>query len=167
MSAFLFIPRIWDELELMPIGRSTEMRIVSVAAAFGEIVFITEEVTTTKQGREEIFGPCVVIIPFENEDEGIRIANDTTYGLGAGLHSKGLSRPRVLNFFLRCQHVLFSLADADQIMRVGQQLKAGTVWINNYTLLSNAAPFGGSFDIFDLSLSLLVEFTDVSGWRRL
>jgi len=71
--------------------------------------------------QEEIFGPVLAVGRFETEEEAISLANDTTYGLGAGLHSN----------------------DANQCMRVASALDAGTVWINQYNLLSNNVPFGG------------------------
>ncbi|KAI0771504.1 NAD-aldehyde dehydrogenase [Trametes elegans] len=71
--------------------------------------------------REEIFGPVLAVAKFSTEDEVIELANDTTYGLGAGLHSN----------------------DASQCMRVSQALEAGTVWVNQYNLLNNNVPFGG------------------------
>jgi aldehyde dehydrogenase (NAD+) len=71
--------------------------------------------------REEIFGPVLAVGKFKTEDEAVTLANDTSYGLGAGLHS----------------------SDASQCMRVSSALDAGTVWINQYNMLSNNVPFGG------------------------
>jgi len=71
--------------------------------------------------KEEIFGPVLALARFKTEEEAIALANDTTYGLGAGLHSN----------------------DANQCMRVSSALEAGTVWINQYNLLNNNVPFGG------------------------
>ncbi|KAI9063394.1 NAD-aldehyde dehydrogenase [Trametes sanguinea] len=71
--------------------------------------------------RDEIFGPVLAVAKFSTEEEAIELANDTSYGLGAGLHSN----------------------DASQCMRVSQALEAGTVWVNQYNLLSNNVPFGG------------------------
>lgn len=71
--------------------------------------------------KEEIFGPVLSVGKFRTEDEAIALANDTTYGLGAGLHS----------------------TDANQCMRASSALEAGTVWINQYNLLNNNVPFGG------------------------
>lgn len=71
--------------------------------------------------REEIFGPVLSIIPFSDEKELIRQANDTTYGLAAGLWTRDIGRAH-------------SMAKA---------LQAGTVYINSYSLLDPAAPFGG------------------------
>ncbi|RDB22673.1 Aldehyde dehydrogenase [Hypsizygus marmoreus] len=71
--------------------------------------------------KEEIFGPVLSVGRFSTEDEAISLANDTTYGLGAGLHSN----------------------DANQCMRVSSALEAGTVWVNQYNILNNNVPFGG------------------------
>jgi acyl-CoA reductase-like NAD-dependent aldehyde dehydrogenase len=61
---------------------------------------------------------------FVTEEEGIIRANDTNYGLGAGIMSK----------------------DSDRIHRVSRQLKAGTVWVNSYSVFDNSTPFGGYKD---------------------
>ncbi|KAI0347037.1 aldehyde dehydrogenase [Trametopsis cervina] len=71
--------------------------------------------------QDEIFGPVLSVGRFKTEEEAIKLANDTTYGLGAGLHSN----------------------DANQCIRVSDALEAGTVWINMYNLLHNNVPFGG------------------------
>ncbi|GLB33715.1 putative aldehyde dehydrogenase family protein [Lyophyllum shimeji] len=71
--------------------------------------------------KEEIFGPVLSVGRFRTEDEAIFLANDTSYGLGAGLHS----------------------TDANQCMRVASALEAGTVWVNQYNMLNNNVPFGG------------------------
>ncbi|KAF8351542.1 aldehyde dehydrogenase domain-containing protein [Amanita rubescens] len=71
--------------------------------------------------QEEIFGPVLSVGRFTNEEEAIELANNTNYGLGAGVHS----------------------SDANQCMRVSSALEAGTVWVNQYNLLYNNVPFGG------------------------
>ncbi|TFK43622.1 NAD-aldehyde dehydrogenase [Crucibulum laeve] len=71
--------------------------------------------------KEEIFGPVLSVGIFKTEDEAVALANDTSYGLGAGLHSN----------------------DANQCMRVSSALEAGTVWVNQYNILNNNVPFGG------------------------
>jgi acyl-CoA reductase-like NAD-dependent aldehyde dehydrogenase len=71
--------------------------------------------------REEIFGPVVAVIPFSDEEEAVRIANDTKYGLAAGVWTSDVARAH----------------------RVSRALKAGTVWINHYGLIDVAGPWGG------------------------
>lgn len=71
--------------------------------------------------REEIFGPVVSVIRFEDEAEAVRIANDSPYGLAAGLWTNNLSRAH----------------------RVGGALEAGNIWINCYFERDLRVPFGG------------------------
>lgn len=71
--------------------------------------------------REEIFGPVLVVIPFRTQEEAIALANDTSYGLAAGVWTQ----------------------DRDSGMRVARQLQAGTVWINTYNVYHPAVPYGG------------------------
>jgi len=74
--------------------------------------------------RQEIFGPVLCALPFDDEDDLVRQANDSAYGLAAGIWS----------------------ADYQRAWRVARRLDAGTVWINTYKQLSIAAPFGGFKD---------------------
>lgn len=71
--------------------------------------------------REEIFGPVLSVIEFASEEEAIQIANDTEYGLAAGVWTKDIGRAH----------------------RVAHQVKAGKIWVNCYNLFPPAAPFGG------------------------
>ncbi len=71
--------------------------------------------------REEIFGPVVVVMPFEDVDDAIRIANDTPFGLAATVWSK----------------------DIDDALRVARAVRAGTVAVNGYTEGDITTPFGG------------------------
>jgi aldehyde dehydrogenase (NAD+) len=71
--------------------------------------------------REEIFGPVGVLIPFESEEDAVRIANDTEYGLAAGIWTQ----------------------DASRAHRVAAQLEAGTVYVNTYHERAIEAPMGG------------------------
>ena len=71
--------------------------------------------------REEIFGPVVTAMPFENPDEIFAQANDSIYGLAAGIWTKDISKAHTL----------------------AAQMRAGTVWINCYNIFDAAMPFGG------------------------
>ena len=76
---------------------------------------------TMKVVREEIFGPVVTAIPFTEPAEVIRKANNTMYGLAAGIWTRDISKAH----------------------RLAAQLRAGTVWINCYNIFDAAMPFGG------------------------
>ncbi|MDX3926316.1 MAG: aldehyde dehydrogenase [Shinella sp.] len=71
--------------------------------------------------REEVFGPVLSIIPFEDEEEAIAIANDSVYGLAAGVWTQDLGRA----------------------VRMPERLEAGSVWVNMYRATSYLSPFGG------------------------
>ncbi|MGW3468431.1 aldehyde dehydrogenase family protein [Saccharopolyspora sp. NPDC000995] len=88
--------------------------------------FIEPTLFTSKDNRmricqEEIFGPIATALPFDSEQEAIEIANDTPYGLAAGLWTEDLRRAH----------------------RLTRQLRAGIVWVNTYKAMHWALPFGG------------------------
>jgi acyl-CoA reductase-like NAD-dependent aldehyde dehydrogenase len=71
--------------------------------------------------QEEIFGPVVCFIRFKDEDEVIKMANDSEYGLGGAVWTKDLNRA----------------------FRVARAVETGRMWVNNYNNLPAHAPFGG------------------------
>jgi (Z)-2-((N-methylformamido)methylene)-5-hydroxybutyrolactone dehydrogenase len=71
--------------------------------------------------REELFGPVLAVLRFGDQDEAIALANDSPFGLAAGIWTSNVSRAHA----------------------VAAQLDAGTVWVNTYRTLSYASPFGG------------------------
>ncbi|CAF2735835.1 unnamed protein product [Rotaria sp. Silwood2] len=71
--------------------------------------------------REEIFGPVMSVLKYDSYEEVIKRANDTTFGLGAGVITRDITRALTL----------------------AQQIRSGSVWINTYKAICNQAPFGG------------------------
>lgn len=88
---------------------------------FVEPTVFTNVSSSMRIAQEEVFGPVLSIIPFEDEEDAIRIANSTIYGLAAGVWTQGMRRA-------------FTMSD---------RLEAGTVWVNTYRATSYLSPFGG------------------------
>jgi phenylacetaldehyde dehydrogenase len=88
---------------------------------FVEPTVLTNTTPNMKVVREEIFGPVVVAAPFQSLDEIAAAANDSEYGLGAGIWTQDISKAHAL----------------------AKKLRAGTVWINCYNVFDASLPFGG------------------------
>lgn len=88
---------------------------------FFKPTLIKDANSTMKVSREETFGPLAPVFKFEEEEEVVRLANDTEYGLAAYLFSKDLGR----------------------VTRVSNKLEYGMVAVNTSALSNEAAPFGG------------------------
>ncbi len=108
-------------------GRADGATAVTGGSRFGEAGYFVEPTVITNSTasmsivREEIFGPVVVAQPFESLDQIAAEANDTTYGLGAGIWTKDISKAHAL----------------------AKKIKAGTIWINCYNVFDASLPFGG------------------------
>ncbi len=90
----------------------------------GQFVEPTIFVDVTPQmriAREEVFGPVLSIIGFDDEEEAIKLGNDSVYGLAAGVWTENIGRA----------------------VRMSKALRAGTVWVNTYRAVSYMMPFGG------------------------
>lgn len=74
--------------------------------------------------QEEVFGPVLAVIPLRRRERGHRNANDSRYGLGAGVWTRDIARA----------------------FRMSQRIRSGTVWVNTYGAVSYLAPFGGFKD---------------------
>ena len=108
-------------------GKAEGATAVVGGGRFGDRGFFIEPTVLTnthgqmKVVREEIFGPVVVAAPFSDLDEIAAQANDTEYGLGAGIWTKDISKAHAL----------------------AKKIRAGTVWINCYNVFDASLPFGG------------------------
>ena len=118
-------------LSYIKIGKEEGAKVLTGGAAFkleGELAkgfyiqpTILEGHNKMRVFQEEIFGPVVAVAKFKNEAEALEIANDTLYGLGAGVWTR----------------------DAHQLYQIPRAIKAGRVWVNCYHAYPAHAPFGG------------------------
>ena len=88
---------------------------------FVEATIFDDVVPTMTIAREEVFGPVLAVLGFDDEDEAVALANQSMYGLAAGVWSRDIGRAH----------------------RVAHAIRAGTVWVNTYNMYDPAAPFGG------------------------
>lgn len=89
--------------------------------SFMRPTLLTDVDNSMRVAQEEIFGPIGVVIKFKNEEDVIRMANDSVYGLGGGVFTK----------------------DINKAIRVARGIKTGRVWVNTYHSFPAGAPFGG------------------------
>ena len=112
------------------LGRSEGARVLTGGAAtdggglggyFYQPTVLVDVHNDMRVVREEIFGPVVAVMPFESEDEVVALANDTEYGLAAGVWTNDLGRAH----------------------RVAGRIQAGTIWVNTYRAMSPMSPRQG------------------------
>jgi phenylacetaldehyde dehydrogenase len=108
-------------------GRSEGAKAVAGGKRHGDKGYFVEPTVLVdtnenmKVVREEIFGPVVTAIPFSDYDDVVKVANNTVYGLAAGIWTRDIAKAH----------------------RLASQLRAGTVWINCFNVFDAALPFGG------------------------
>lgn len=107
-------------------ARNSGAQVIGGEIVDGEGSYFTPAIVTGLDHRhptvqQEIFGPVLCAFPFKDDEEALRLANDTAFGLGASIWTQGLNRAN----------------------RYFEQLKAGTVWINTHNILDLSLPFGG------------------------
>lgn len=91
---------------------------------FIEPTIFTGVKNSMRIAQEEVFGPVLSVIKFKDEEEAIAIANDSRFGLGAGIWSN----------------------DVRRMHRMAEKIQAGTIWVNCYRAVSYLSPFGGYKD---------------------
>jgi (Z)-2-((N-methylformamido)methylene)-5-hydroxybutyrolactone dehydrogenase len=101
---------------LMCGGAATE-----IGALFVRPTILTGVTPEMEIFQDEVFGPVLCVVPFDTEEEAVQLANDSSFGLAAGVWTLNVQRAH----------------------RVSERLRAGTVWINAYRVVSYVAPFGG------------------------
>jgi aldehyde dehydrogenase (NAD+) len=89
--------------------------------------------------REEIFGPVLSVLTFETEEEGIKLANDTSYGLSGWSSPISPRLPATLTPLAACVYT----SDIARALRVSSKIKAGTIAVNGAYMPDNNLPFGG------------------------
>lgn len=118
-------------LKYVKIGEDEGCRIITggqkieaeglAAGEFLAPTLIEAQDNSAKVAQEEIFGPVATVIKFKTEEDVIRMANDSEYGLGGGVWTKDINRA----------------------LRVAQAIETGRIWVNCYNILPAGAPFGG------------------------
>ena len=100
-------------------SRATEGDLVK--GAFVRPTLFTDVTNNMRIAREEIFGPVLAVLQYDQIDDAIAMANDSIYGLSAGVWSE----------------------DIEKAKEVSSKLRSGTIWINEWHMLSERSPFGG------------------------
>jgi (Z)-2-((N-methylformamido)methylene)-5-hydroxybutyrolactone dehydrogenase len=125
------LPQLQKTLEYIEIARAEGARCVlggqrstrpgTEQGFFVEPTIFVDVTNDMRIAQEEVFGPVLAVIKFDTDEEAVAIANDSPYGLAAGVWTSNLKRA----------------------IELPKQIEAGSVWVNAYRLVSYLAPFGG------------------------
>jgi len=127
--------------ELVTGGKRVEVKGIQGGYYYAPTIFANVN-NKMRIAQEEIFGPVVCVIKFDNDEEAVAIANDSIYGLAGGVFSTNTARAE----------------------RIARGVRTGTMWINNYHIFSDYCPFGGykqSGVGRELGLESLHEYTQI------
>ena len=114
-------------LEYIQAGKESNLRLLTGGERIGDKGYFVQPTIfydvpqNSKLTQEEIFGPVAVVLPFKSTEELIEKANDSLFGLAAGIHTE----------------------DFNKAIYVSERVEAGSVWINTYNDFHPSAPFGG------------------------
>jgi acyl-CoA reductase-like NAD-dependent aldehyde dehydrogenase len=131
MGALIYEDHLKDVLNYIEIGKKEGARVIAggeriTTGSLGKGLFIqptllADVTNNMRVAQEEIFGPVAVSIKFKTEEEVIRLANDSQYGLAGGVWTQDINRG----------------------IRVARAVETGRMWINMYNAVPAGAPFGG------------------------
>ena len=110
-----------DEGAVCVLGGGPAVRPECGDGWFVEPTIFTGVAPRMRIAQEEVFGPVLSVIPFDDDDEAVAIANDTLFGLAAGVWTSSINRA----------------------LKMSERLEAGTIWVNTYRAVSYMSPFGG------------------------
>lgn len=120
-------PQYQKILDYIDVAKSEGARLLAgggpsdAGPQFVQPTIFTDVDNDMRIAQEEVFGPVLSIIGFEDEEDAVRIGNDVIYGLAAGIWTQNIGRAH----------------------RMAKALKAGTIWVNTYRAISYMMPFGG------------------------
>jgi acyl-CoA reductase-like NAD-dependent aldehyde dehydrogenase len=131
MGSLIYESHMKDVLEYIEIGKKEGAKVLVGGERittggldkgfFVQPTLLADVTNKMRVAQEEIFGPVAVIIKFKTEDEVVKMANDSVYGLGGAVWTKDLNRA----------------------IRVSRAIETGRMWVNTYNSIPAGAPFGG------------------------